>query len=370
MSPAPVEPDDNVDQEQPFISHLLELRDRTVRAVLAILVVFVCLAPFANELYTALAGPLTAHLPEGTSMVAIKVISPFLTPFKLTLVMAIYIAVPFLLYQMWAFVAPGLYRHEKRMVWPLLISSTILFYLGMAFAYYVVFPLMFGFLTATGPEGVAVTPDISEYLDFVLTVFLAFGVAFEVPIATILLVWTGMVEPDSLREKRPYVVVGAFIVGMLLTPPDIISQTLLAIPMWLLYELGIIFSVWFRPKKPDTDDVSDDTPSATRDGATVAGAASATASAGAATTGSAEDSADLGEYYQHMIEAEMDKELDDMEAWENEDYDDEPTSSHGDDESVPTPEPETDDDNPDEYNYGGVEYDSKGNPIRKPQDDP
>ncbi|MGB0721739.1 MAG: twin-arginine translocase subunit TatC [Gammaproteobacteria bacterium] len=361
MSPAPVEPDDSVDQEQPFISHLLELRDRMVRAVLAILIVFACLAPFANELYSALAGPLTAHLPEGTSMVAIKVISPFLTPFKLTLVMAIYIAVPFLLYQMWAFIAPGLYQHEKRMVWPLLISSTILFYLGMAFAYYVVFPLMFGFLTATGPEGVAVTPDISEYLDFVLTVFLAFGVAFEVPIATILLVWTGMVEPDSLREKRPFVVVGAFIAGMLLTPPDIISQTLLAIPMWLLYELGIIFSVWFRPKKPTTDE-SDEREGHGHDGAY----ASASAAAAGSAAGSASAADEHDEYYHHMTEAEMDKELDDMEAWENEDYDEEePTSSsEGDPRNTPS-----DHDDSEEYNYGGMEYDAKGNPIRKPEDE-
>ena len=210
-------------QEQPFISHLIELRDRLLRIVLAVAVIFLCLIPFANRLFAVLSGPLMAHMPEGSNMIAIEVASPFLTPFKLTLVMAVFIAMPFVLYQFWAFVAPGLYRHERRLVLPLLASSTILFYAGAAFAYYVVFPLVFAFFTGTAPEGVAVMTDISRYLDFVLMLFFAFGIAFEVPVFTVLLVWTGMVTQDGLRQKRPYIIVGAFVVGMLLTPPDIIS---------------------------------------------------------------------------------------------------------------------------------------------------
>jgi sec-independent protein translocase protein TatC len=240
--------------EQPFISHLIELRDRLLRIVLVVALVFLALVPFANTLFSALSGPLTAHLPEGSSMVAIEVASPFLTPFKLALVLAVFIAMPFLLYQLWAFVAPGLYRHERRLVMPLLVSSTALFYAGAAFAYFVVFPLVFKFLTATAPEGVAVMTDISRYLDFVLTLFFAFGVAFEVPVVTVLLVWTGMVTQDGLREKRPYIIVGAFVVGMLLTPPDIISQTLLAVPVLLLFELGIFFSSWFVAQKAEGEE--------------------------------------------------------------------------------------------------------------------
>lgn len=233
--------------EQPFISHLIELRDRILRMAVAVLVVFVVLAPFANDLYTLLAGPLT----DDVKLVAIKPISPFLAPLKLTLVLAIYLTVPYLLFQVWAFVAPGLYQHERKLVLPLLVSSSALFYLGMAFAYFVVLPLVFGFLSGTGPEGMEFTPDITEYLSFVLAIFFAFGVAFEVPIATILLVWTGAVTPETLRAKRPYVVVGAFVVGMVLTPPDVISQTLLALPMWALYELGIIFSARFVRRREE-----------------------------------------------------------------------------------------------------------------------
>jgi sec-independent protein translocase protein TatC len=230
------------EKEESFLSHLVELRDRLLRAVLAVLVVFVGLAPFANRIYTALAGPLTRHLPEGSSMIAIDVAAPFLIPFKLALMLAVVLAMPFILYQVWAFVAPGLYQHERRLVAPILVSSTLLFYLGMAFAYFVVFPLAFAFFTASAPEGVTVMTDISRYLDFVILVFLAFGAAFEVPIVTVVLVMMGMTTPEALAKKRPYVVVGAFVVGMLLTPPDIISQTLLAIPMWLLFEAGILFS--------------------------------------------------------------------------------------------------------------------------------
>jgi sec-independent protein translocase protein TatC len=242
--------------EQPFISHLIELRDRLLRIVLVVALVFLALVPFSNTLFSTLSGPLTAHLPEGSSMVAIEVASPFLTPFKLSLVLAVFIAMPFLLYQIWAFVAPGLYRQERRLVMPLMVSSTALFYAGAAFAYFVVFPLVFKFLTATAPEGVAVMTDISRYLDFVLTLFFAFGVAFEVPVVTVLQVWTGMVTQDDLRKKRPYIIVGAFVVGMLLTPPDIISQTLLAVPVLLLFELGIFFSGWFIAHKSEEDEAS------------------------------------------------------------------------------------------------------------------
>jgi sec-independent protein translocase protein TatC len=242
--------------EQPFISHLIELRDRLLRVVLAILVIFLGLVPFANWLFTRLSGPLTAHLPEGSSMVAIDVASPFFTPIKLTLVLSIFLAMPVILYQAWAFVAPGLYRHERKRVLPLLVSSTLLFYIGTAFAYYVVFPLVFGYLTQSAPEGVAVMTDISRYLDFVLSMFFAFGIAFEVPIAVVLLIWTGAVSPQSLREKRSYIIVGAFVVGMLLTPPDVFSQTLLAVPMWLLFEVGVYLGERFAPKQSDTDNDS------------------------------------------------------------------------------------------------------------------
>jgi len=235
--------------EQPFVSHLIELRDRLLRVVLAVVVIFLGLTPFANWLFTRLAGPLTVHLPEGSSMVAIDVASPFFTPFKLALVMSIFIAMPYILYQLWAFVAPGLYLHERKRVIPLLVSSTALFYIGAAFAYFAVFPLVFGFLTHTAPQGVEVMTDISRYLDFVLTLFFAFGIAFEVPVAVVLLVWTGVVKPQSLKEKRAYVVVGAFVIGMMLTPPDIISQTLLALPMWLLFEVGVFLGERFAPEK-------------------------------------------------------------------------------------------------------------------------
>ena len=243
-TPGKQSPTEDLD-EQPFMSHLMELRDRVLRMVLAVLVAFLLLMPFANQLFSLLAGPLTAHLPAGSSMIAIEVASPFLIPFKLALVMAIFLAMPFILYQVWGFVAPGLYRHERSKVMPLLVSSTLLFYAGAAFAYFVVFPLVFAFLTGTAPEGVSVMTDIGKYLDFVLTLFFAFGVAFEVPIATILLVWSGTVTPATLRKQRPYVIVGAFVIGMLLTPPDVISQTLLALPMWLLYEVGIVMSRYF-----------------------------------------------------------------------------------------------------------------------------
>ncbi len=231
--------------EQPFISHLIELRDRLLRVVLCVLAVFLILALYANELYALLAGPLMKHMPENSTMIAIEVASPFFTPFKLALVVSVFISIPYILYQFWAFVAPGLYKRERRLILPLLFASTLLFYLGVAFAYFVVFPLIFGFLTAAAPAGVAVMTDITKYLDFVLTLFFAFGVCFQVPIFTIVLVWTGLVTAKDLADKRPYVIVGAFIVGMVLTPPDAISQTLLAIPMWMLFELGLLSSRLF-----------------------------------------------------------------------------------------------------------------------------
>lgn len=236
------------DREQTFISHLVELRSRLLRVIAFVLVVFMAAAPFANEIYHYLSGPLLKHLPESSTMIAIDVASPFFTPFKLALLASVCVSVPVILYQVWAFVAPGLYRHERRLILPLLIVSTTLFYLGIAFAYYVVFPLVFGFLTATAPEGVAVMTDISKYLDFVLTMFFAFGLAFEVPIFTILAVWSGMTSTTSLAEKRPYIIVGAFVIGMFLTPPDAISQTLLAVPIWLLFESGLLFSRFFIRK--------------------------------------------------------------------------------------------------------------------------
>ena len=232
----------DTDHEQPFISHLVELRTRLLRIVSGVLLVFVALSPFSNPIYSMLAGPLTRHMPAQSSMIAIDVLSPFLTPLKFTLVLAVFITIPWILYQVWAFIAPGLYQKEKRLALPVLISSTLLFYCGMAFAYFVIMPIFFAFITSTAPEGVAVMTDINRYLDFVMTIFFAFGVAFEVPVATVILVLTGIITPEAMAAKRPYVIVGAFVVGMLLTPPDVISQTLLAVPMWLLFEVGIFVS--------------------------------------------------------------------------------------------------------------------------------
>lgn len=234
----------------PFLSHLVELRDRLLKAILSVLLVFLPLSFYANDIYSFLAEPLLKHLPENSTMIAIDVASPFLTPFKLALVAAVFLAIPLVLYQFWAFVAPGLYKSERRLVLPLLVASSLLFYLGVAFAYFAVFPLVFGFLTTTAPVGVSVMTDISRYLDFILTMFFAFGVCFQVPIFTIVLVWTGLTSPAELKDKRPYVIVGAFVIGMVLTPPDAISQTLLAIPMWLLFEIGLLFSRFFIPTDP------------------------------------------------------------------------------------------------------------------------
>jgi len=245
---------ENSDQALPLVAHLTELRDRLLRALLAVLVVFICLFPFANEIYTFVSEPLRALLPEGATMIATEVASPFLTPFKLTLVAAIFLAIPYVLYQIWSFVAPGMYKHEKRLAVPLLASSILLFYAGAAFAYFVVFPLIFAFFTSTGPADITIMTDINSYLDFVLKLFFAFGVAFEIPIVAVLLISSGVTTPDNLAKKRPYIIVGCFFLGMLLTPPDIISQSLLALPMWLLFEIGVYFGrIITRNRQPETE---------------------------------------------------------------------------------------------------------------------
>jgi sec-independent protein translocase protein TatC len=234
--------------QQGLISHLIELRSRILKMLVSVLLIFVVLTPFAQDIYHILAQPLLNALPEGASMIATDVASPFLAPFKLTLVVAFFIAIPYILYHIWGFIAPALYRNEKKLIAPLLFSSSLLFYAGMAFAYFVLFPVAFAFLTSFAPEGVVVSTDISSYLSFVLTIFFAFGIAFEIPIAIILLCWTGVTTPQKLRQKRPYVIVGAFVVGMLLTPPDVISQVLLAIPMWILFEVGVIIgNIYAKP---------------------------------------------------------------------------------------------------------------------------
>jgi sec-independent protein translocase protein TatC len=240
--------------EMPLVEHLLELRDRLLKMVLAVMICFAAIYPFANELYLWISEPLRSLLPVGQTMIATDVTAPFFAPLKLALVLAVFAAIPIILYQIWSFIAPGLYAHEKRLAFPLLFTSIILFYLGAAFAYFVVFPLVFGFFTAIGPEGIVELPDITSYLNFVLKMFFAFGVAFEIPIATILLILTGATTPEDLSAKRPYIVVACFVIGMLLTPPDIISQTLLALPMWLLFEMGILFGRLAARNRPETDE--------------------------------------------------------------------------------------------------------------------
>ena len=329
--------DNGLGGEQPFISHLVELRDRLLRMVVAILLVFLVLFPFANDIYIFVAEPIRAQLPEGSTMIATQVASPFLTPFKLALVAAVFVAMPYLLYQFWAFVAPGLYTHEKRLAVPLLASSIVLFYLGMTFAYFVVFPLVFGFFTSVTPDGVEQMPDIAFYLEFVLKLFFAFGIAFEIPIATILLVAVGATTPEALGQKRPYVIVGVFVAGMLLTPPDVISQTLLAIPMWLLFELGIFFSRFFQrqrqnmagdggpasppPAGPSSHPAPNPAPaSAPAVGPSARSAAGANVGAFAAggLVGRDIDGGDMDEpgRYRPMTSAEMEAELDAIEAAE------------------------------------------------------
>ncbi len=236
---------DHGDLEQPFVAHLIELRNRLIRAVLVVGILFVGLSFYANSIYAYLAGPLTQHMPPGGQMIAIGVASPFLAPLKLTFFVSLFLAIPFILYQAWAFIAPGLYAHEKRLALPLLAASILLFYAGMSFAYFVVFPLIFQFMIMTAPPGVAVMTDINQYMDFVLTLFVAFGLAFEVPIATILVVVSGIATREKIAEWRPYAIVLAFVIGAVLTPPDVVSQLLMAVPIWLLFELGLLFSRFF-----------------------------------------------------------------------------------------------------------------------------
>jgi len=239
--------------ENTFIAHLIEMRDRLLRAILAIVIIFIILFPWAQDLYALLAKPLLAALPKGGQMIATEVTTPFFVPVKVTMMAAFLLAMPWVFYQAWAFVAPGLYQHEKRIGVPLVIASVILFLLGMAFAYFLVFPIVFGFIVGVAPEGVAVMTDIGKYLDFVMTLFLAFGITFEVPIAVVLLVKMDMVSIAKLREIRPYVIVGAFVVGAIFTPPDVISQFMLAVPLWILYELGIIVASMITKPKPEAE---------------------------------------------------------------------------------------------------------------------
>lgn len=238
---------------QPFIAHLIELRSRLVRSVVALALVFVCLFPWAAELYALLAQPLLAKLPQGGQMIATGVTTPFFVPLKVALMAAFLISLPYILYQIWCFIAPGLYEHEKRWIFPMVGTSLLLFFCGMAFAYFLVFPVVFGFTTASAPQGVAVMPDIDQYLSFVLSMFLAFGITFQVPVAVVVLVKMGFVSIAKLKEVRRYVFVGAFIIGAIFTPPDVVSQFMLAIPLWLLYEAGIVVAAWMvgAPKQAE-----------------------------------------------------------------------------------------------------------------------
>jgi sec-independent protein translocase protein TatC len=232
-----------------FISHLVELRERLIRIVIGIVLTFIVLFPFADHIYTMLAEPLLASLPSGGQMIATEVTTPFFVPMKVAMLAAFIIALPHSLYQAWAFVSPGLYTHERRFIMPLVAASTVLFLLGMAFAYFLVFPVVFGFITGYAPDGVAVMTDIGRYLDFVITLFIAFGLAFEVPIAVIVLVAAGMVRVSTLREIRSYVIVGAFVLGAIFTPPDVVSQFMLAIPLWMLYEVGVFLGGFIEKRK-------------------------------------------------------------------------------------------------------------------------
>jgi sec-independent protein translocase protein TatC len=238
------------DNEQTLVEHLLELRSRLLKSLLVVLLIFMVMVFFANDLYTFFALPIQSLLPEGSTMIATEVTSPFFAPFKLTLILSAFAAAPYILYQLWSFIAPALYHNEKRLAVPLFATSIALFYLGIAFAYYVVFPLVFGFFTSIAPEGIAVTPDINSYLSFILKLFFAFGIAFEIPVATVLVIKAGMTTRESLAQKRPYIVVMCFIFGMLLTPPDMISQSLLAIPTWLLFEMGLFMSGFIKAEEP------------------------------------------------------------------------------------------------------------------------
>ena len=246
-----------MDDTETFISHLIELRDRLLKAVIAWIVLFVCLFPFASELYALLAQPLLDKLPEGGQMIATEVVTPFFVPVKVAMMTAFLGALPVILYQVWSFIAPGLYKHERKLIIPMVFASLVLFACGMAFAYFLVFPVVFGFIVGIAPVGVAVMTDIDKYLDFVITMFLAFGITFEVPIVVIALALTGMVEIEKFKQARPYVIVGAFVIGAIFTPPDVISQVMLALPLWFLYELGIVLAGWLvknRPVAPPEED--------------------------------------------------------------------------------------------------------------------
>jgi sec-independent protein translocase protein TatC len=246
--PKPAEPEEQL-AEGTLISHLIELRQRLVKSVLAIVLVFACLVPFTGTIFDRVAAPLMEQLPEGSQLITTGIPAPFMVPFKTTFFVALFLAMPVVLYQTWRFVAPGLYRKEKRFAVPLLVSSIVLFYLGLAFAYFVVFPIVFGFFIGVTPETVTNMPDIGQYLSFVLTMCFAFGLAFEVPVGTVILVWSGLASIKTLAGARSYVLLGAFIVGMFLTPPDVFSQTLLAVPMYLLYESGILMARWLLPER-------------------------------------------------------------------------------------------------------------------------
>jgi sec-independent protein translocase protein TatC len=313
--------------EAGFITHLLELRDRLLRTVIVLAVIFAVLFPFANEIYHFLATPLLAHMPAGSSMIAVEVISPFLTPLKMALYAAVLVGMPYLLFQAWSFVAPGLYQHEKRLATPLLISSIVLFYTGIAFAYFIVFPLVFNFLVNVAPEGVAVMTDINKYLDFVLALFFAFGLAFEVPVATIILIAMGVTTAESMTQKRPYIIVGAFVVGMLLTPPDIISQVMLALPMWFLFECGIIMSrILIKPRddeEEDDEEIAPNSHSTYRAAAASAGAAATAQTSKASAAPKGYTASAYPDDYKPLTWEEMEAEIDEAAKWEEEDEEEE-----------------------------------------------
>ena len=245
--------EEELDQPQTLIAHLTELRDRIIRCLIAVFIIFLFLFPFANEIYEFISLPLRDLLPEGASMIATEVASPFLTPFKLSMLLSLYLAMPYVLFQIWRFISPGMYLSEQRIAIPILSSSIILFYAGTAFAYFVVFPLVFSFFTSVAPDGIEIMTDINRYLDFVLKLFFAFGIAFEIPIVAIILIVTGVTTAEKLASKRPFILVGCFVIGMLLTPPDVISQSLLAIPMWILFELGVFLARRMEPMKDEID---------------------------------------------------------------------------------------------------------------------
>lgn len=242
----------------PLIGHLIELRSRLLRVVIGVGIVFLAMVPFANALYTAVAQPLMQRLPQGATMISTEVVGAFMVPLKFTLVLSFFVAVPWVLYQVWGFVAPGLYRNERRLILPLLASSTLLFYAGMAFAYFIVMPMVFTFMVGTTPDGVAMMTDIGSYLSFVMLLFFAFGLAFEVPVATILLVWAGLVTPEGLKSKRSYIIVGCFVIAAVITPPDALSQIMLAVPMWLLFEVGLLISRIYVRKEPEEEAPAED----------------------------------------------------------------------------------------------------------------